>query len=226
MPRTISSDHFSAYSLKAVFSEPEKIMPYISGVQYEAGEIMVCDFYAESMLCIITEGRFNLYAFQANGNQLLLRSCSAVMLAGENELVMHAWPDLHKNRLKDFYIEMLTDCTMILVRYQAIRDELMRDVRFLNVLCHSLVEKSTHFAGLEISSTLSSAESRVAAFLLRSADEHGEWNGNQKLAAEELRMSYRHLHRVLKTFVESGCIIRITGGYRIKGHKLLEQYLF
>lgn len=225
MPRTISKDHFSDYSLRVLFSEPEKIMPYISGVQYKSGEIMNCDFFSEKKLCIVTEGRFNLYAFQSNGNQLLLRSCEAVILAGENELIMHAWPDLQKNLLKDFYMEMLTDCTMIILRYQAIQEYLMQDVRFLNMLCHSLVEKSMHFADMEITRTLTSAEARVAGYLLRSADAHGEWNGSQKLACEELRLSYRHLHRVLKTFVDTGCITRITGGYRIKDRKKLEGCL-
>ena len=226
MPRTISKDHFSAYSLSALFSDPEKIMPYISGLHYDAGEIMVCDFYAESKLCIFTEGTFNLYALQANGSQLLLRSCEAVMLAGENELIMHAFPDLRNNALKDFYIEMLTDCTMIVLQYRSIIELLLTDNQFLKMLCHSLVEKSMHFADLEVTSTLASAETKVAGFLLKSADAAGEWNGSQKLAAEELRMSYRHLHRVLKTFIDNGCIIRITGGYKIKDRKKLEALLF
>ncbi len=225
MPHAISKDHFSAYSLKALFSDPEKLMPYMTGLHYDAGEIMVCDFYAEAKLCIITEGRFNLYALQANGNQLLLRSCEAVMLAGENELIMHAYPDLRDNQTKDFYIEMLTDCTMIVLQYRSIRDLLLSDNQFLRIVCHSLVEKSMHFADLEVTSSLTSAESRVAGYLLKSADEHGEWHSNQKIAAEELRMSYRHLHRVLKVMIEDGCIIRITGGYKIADRGKLKNYL-
>ena len=225
MPRVISKDHFSSYSLKVLFSDPEKLMPYITGLHYDAGEIMICDFYYEQKLCIITEGSFNLYALKANGSQLLLRSCEAVMLAGENELIMHAFPDLRDSQLKDFYIEMLTDCTMIVLQYRAVRDLLLSDNRFLKMLCHSLVEKSMHFADLEVASTLASAETRVAGYLLKTADGHGEWNGSQKLAAEELRISYRHLHRVLKTFIDEGTIIRITGGYKIKDRKKLEHFL-
>ena len=225
MPQTISTKHFPMNFLESFFSDPETILPFISGMQYEAGEIMTCDFFEEFQLCIITEGRFNLYALQENGNQLLMRSCEAIMLVGETELIMHSWSDLRDQRTKDFYIEMLTDCTILILNYQKIKDLLMQDALFLNMLCHSLVEKSMHFADMEITGTLASTEARVAGHLLRTANPNGEWKCNQKVVAEELRMSYRHLHRILKIFLDNDCIIRITGGYRLKDRKKLETYL-
>lgn len=225
MPRQISKDHFSIYSLKAVFTDPEKLLPYMSALQYSAGEIMICNFYEEQKLYLFTEGRFNMYVFQDNGNRLFIRTCESVILAGDFEFTLHNWPDLRAPVQNDFYYEMLTDCTMIVINYKAIRNILLSDSRFLNFVCRTLVEKFIYFADSEITTNLTNAEARVAGYLLQSADSEGAWKENQKTAAEHLRISYRHLHRVLKSFVETGCIARISGGYRIEEAEKLKEYL-
>ncbi len=225
MPRLLSKEHFSTYSLKAVFSDPEELLPFLSGMHYSAGEIMFCNFYEEYKLYLFTEGRFNVFAYQSDGSHLFIRSCEAVTMAGDVELVRHLWPDLTVPAQKDFYFEMLTDCTMIVLNYKFLLDRLQKDSRLLNVICHSLVEKFTFFGDSEIQKNLSSAEARVSDFLLTSANADGAWTGNQKLVAEQLRISYRHLHRFFKAFIEAGCIVRIAGGYRIADREKLNAYL-
>ena len=222
MPRPISKDHFSIYSLKAIFTDPEKLLPYMSALKYSAGEIMLCNFFEEQKLYLFTEGRFNIYVFQSDGNRLFIRTCDSVILSGDLEFTMHNWPDLRKSVQNEFYYEMLTDCTMIVINYRPIKDLLLSDSRFLNFVCRTLVEKLIYFADSEITANLTNAEARVAGYLLRSADSSGEWRENQKTVAEHLRISYRHLHRVLKAFVESGSISRIPGGYRIENPEQLQ----
>lgn len=225
MPQIIPVSDLSDLSLEKYFSDPTPLFPYLSAVKYRAGEVMLCNFYDDRKIYIITEGRFNLYYYQSNGEQLFIRTCNAVILAGEMELVKRYWPDLMDPDAKEYYFEMLTDCSMLVLDCSKVADILMSDSRFLNYVCRSVVEKFSHFANMEISSNVNSAAARVAGCIISSAGPGGIWKRNQKLVAEELRLSYRHLHRVLKDLIDDGCITRITGGYRITDPEKLRDHM-
>lgn len=214
MLKKMTEDLPADEKLKAVFSNPEKFRPYLSERQFRAGEFLNMDSL-ETILYIFVRGRFNVYGIEADGSQFLFRSCEAIMLIGENELLVKAYEDLNSMYQIAFSLEMLTDCTVLTLDYRRVIPDLLQDVRFLNVMCHSLVEKTLHFGRLEMNSTLLSADARVARYLLNTADKTGKVKGNQSIVAEQLRISYRHLHRVLKKYVESGYIARESGGYRI-----------
>lgn len=225
MPQNISIRDFSDYPLEEIFTDPKPLLPYLSAIKYLAGEVMLCNFYNDKKIYIITEGRFNLYYYQSTGEQLFIRTCNAVILAGEMELVKRCWPDIMEPDIKDYYFEMLTDCCMLVLNYSKVTDILMNDSRFLNYVCRSVVEKFSHFSNMEISSNMDSSIARVAECIINSADPAGIWKRNQKLVAEELRLSYRHLHRVLKNLIDDGCITRITGGYQIKDPEKLRSHM-
>ncbi len=225
MPQIIPIRNISDFPLEDLFTDPKPLLPYLSAVRYRAGEVMLCNFYDDRKIYIITEGRFNLYYYQSNGEQLFIRTCNAVILAGEMELVKRYWPDLMDPDTKEYYFEMLTDCSMLVLDCSKVADILMSDSRFLNYVCRSVVEKFSHFANMEISSNINSAAARVAGCIISSANPDGIWKRNQKLVAEELRLSYRHLHRILKELIDDGCIARITGGYRITDREKLKDHM-
>jgi len=225
MPQIIQVSNLTDLSLEEYFSDPTPLLPYLSAVRYRAGEVMLCNFYNDQKIYIITKGRFNLYYYQSNGEQLFIRTCDAVILAGEMELVKRCWPDLAGPDTKEYYFEMLTDCCMLVLDYKKVSGFLMCDNRFLNYMCRSVVEKFSHFANMEISSNINSATARVAGCILDLADPSGIWKRDQKLAAEELRISYRHLHRILKNLIDDGCITRITGGYKITDREKLKKHI-
>ncbi len=66
-----------------------------------------------------------------------------------------------------------------------------------------------------MNAALGSSEKKVANHILRVAGNTGLFTRNQRMAAETLRMSYRHMHRILKKFVDEGMIERIKSGYKI-----------
>lgn len=219
-----AKDYLSDDILKTVFSQPEIYRPYLSVRHFKAGAFLNVDNLMD-VLYIFMTGRFNVYGLQSDGSQFLFRSCEAVMLIGENDFIIRASDDLHNLYEMAFSLEMLTDCTVIALDYRRIMPMLLKDARFLYTMCHSLVEKTLHFGRLEMNSALQSAEARVAQFLLSEQKSGKVIKGNQSIWAEQLRMSYRHLHRVLKRFVEDGAIVRESGGYRVADPEKLKEVL-
>ena len=82
-------------------------------------------------------------------------------------------------------------------------------------MCENLVEKSGYFGNMQLVNNLSSAQEKVARYLKNSSDAAGFFRENQVIAAEQLDISYRHFHRILKKFVENGWLRRVDGGYQI-----------
>ena len=70
---------------------------------------------------------------------------------------------------------------------------------------------------------LSSAREKMAMYLLNSVGSSGIFCENQGIVAEQLDISYRHLHRILRQFVENGWITRLESGYRIVDRNALRQ---
>jgi CRP/FNR family putative post-exponential-phase nitrogen-starvation transcriptional regulator len=223
MPVTLSKESISVKSLEPFFSEPEKILPYVSAKKYVAGELMLYNEPMIGRMYIFTKGRFNLYGIQNDGTSFLFRTCESVMLMGENELLIKHYHDLQKLAHTSMYYEMLTNCEAVIIDYGENTQLLLSDIKFMNVMCHSLVEKTIYFSALEMNAALGSSEKKVANHILRVAGNTGLFTGNQRMAAETLRMSYRHMHRILKKFVDEGMIERIKSGYRIIDHDRLKN---
>ena len=91
----------------------------------------------------------------------------------------------------------------------------MKDPKFLYFVCQVLAEKLSYFGNMQMVNNLSSAREKVAIYLVNSVGSSGIFRENQGIVAEQLDISYRHLHRILQQFVDNGWILRMENGYRV-----------
>ena len=219
------AEYLSGEYLDQFFDDWQAYAPYLAEEHFEAGKTMTFGLPALQTLYIFLNGQFDVYGIQENGGYVLFRNCLAPMLIGENELVSYAYEELKGAYSFPVLVRLVTDCDVVTLHYQQCLSQLMCDVRFLNTLCRCFAEKLMNAGSVEIGAAFASAESKVANFLMFEADEDGLVKVNQGKAAEQLRMSYRHFHRVLRKFIDDGVVVRESGGYRVADWGKLDDFI-
>lgn len=160
-------------------------------------------------------GKLQIHATMENGRQMLVRCCDEFIFFGDMELLGY--------QTSSNMTETMTECLFLALDITRGKAELLEDKKFLRFLCNSLAEKISYFADIQFRNRANTPREKVAVHLLQSADERGYFKENLRKTAEFLAVSYRHLHRILREFVEKGALVRAEGGYLIADRKLLEE---
>lgn len=202
--------YIEKFHIEDYFSDISVCRPYMKLVRIPGRTSIYTDTQYARFIYFIVDGKYKVYGNLANGKRILYRFCSAFSVLGEMEFILDPEKTAESNS-----VETVTSCTAVLLDYMTIADVLRKDNRFLMFLCQCLAEKAAYFGNMQMINSLQSAEEKTALYLLGCSDDSGYFCENRGIMAEELSVSYRHLHRVLKKFTDSGWIEREHGGYRI-----------
>ncbi len=200
-----------------MFSNYEMYRPYFSLVEFPKRSFIYSSDYNERYLYFFVKGRFKVYGNLSNGKRILFRFCSAYMLMGEMEFLMG------EQRMEETNVEAVEDCVAVTLDYRNIRNLLENDTKFLHCLLQCMAEKISYFGNMEMVNNLHTAEGKVAVYLLNSVEGTGIFSENQRIVAEQLNISYRHLHRVLQKFVDLGYLQRVNHSYRVMDREGLKK---
>lgn len=198
------------FHIEDCFSDLEICRPYMKLVYIPERTSIYTDMQYARYIYFIVDGKYKVYGNLADGKRILYRFCSAFSILGEMEFILDREKAAESNS-----VETVNSCTAVLLDYMPIIDMLRKDNRFLMFLCQCLAEKAAYFGNMQMINSLQSAEEKTALYLLSCVNDDGYFCENRGIMAEELSISYRHLHRVLKKFADSGWIERQHGGYKI-----------
>lgn len=199
-----------------LFSNFEQYRPYFSLVELHRRSILLTEYEYANYLIFFVKGTFKVYGNLENGKRILFRFCHAFMMLGEMEFLGHM--DISTS------VEAVENCLCVALDYRPIREQLQNDPVFLHHLCKVFAEKLAYFGTLQLHNVLQSAEEKVAVYLLNMTESSPTFKENLRIVAEELNLSYRHLHRVLRLFKEQGIIAPIDGGFKICDREQLTMY--
>ena len=204
-------DHF--------FSDFQMVYPYMSLVELPRHTFFYFDDDHAHYIYFVVEGRYKVYGNKGDGKRILFRFCRAFSILGEMEFLL---PDGALSGVNS--VETVEPCVAVVLDFSRVKEFLCRDAAFLYFLCQVLAEKMEKFGSMQMRNSLLSAGEKVAAYLLASADHSGIFCENQRIVAEQLDISYRHLHQILRRFIEAGWLLRIKGGYRILQPDKLSEF--
>ena len=210
--------YIKKYHIDSFFSDISLYYPYLSLVEFPQKTVISRDLDMVGYFYFIVEGRYKVYGNLENGRRILYRFCNAFSVLGEMEFLLEA-----DRRTDVNSVETVEQCRIVVLDYRSISQMLLKDARFLYFVCQVLAEKMSYFGNLQMVNNLSSAREKMAMYLLNSVGSSGIFCENQGIVAEQLDISYRHLHRILRQFVENGWITRLESGYRIVDRNALRQ---
>lgn len=202
--------YIEKYHINEFFSDFSVYYPFMSLTEFPKRTFICCDSDYAGYLYFLVEGRYKVYGNLENGKRILYRFCNAFSVLGEMELLLD---DSRRSEINT--IETVERCLAVTFDYRKVYSVLISDAKFLYFICQVLAEKISYFGNMQMVNNLSSAQEKVAIYLVNSADSSGVFCENQVIMAEELDISYRHLHRILERFVQYGWIARIEKGYHI-----------
>jgi CRP/FNR family putative post-exponential-phase nitrogen-starvation transcriptional regulator len=172
-------------------------------IQEEAGMI--------THLYVILEGKAKIIKSQANGKRSILQFLHPKDFIGDLTLVSA------EKTTKEVLAIGPTVCLAIPIDHA--KQVLMEDIGFVKMISRyigdKLIRRMEHFT---INQTYQ-LNYRLALLLLEVAVA-GIYQEKLTETAEYLGVSYRHLTYTLKTFKETDCVSRESGGYRINETKL------
>ncbi|GGE72468.1 transcriptional regulator YeiL [Priestia taiwanensis] len=174
-----------------------------------------------SYLYFFVEGKVKAYNTLSNGKALLLRFYEGLQVVGDVELV--------QARKTSANVQAIEDSYCIGIPLEKLRDQLLNDATFLRFICSSLAEKFSRLSKNSSINLLYPLENRLAGYILATLEKGQEdekkfiFYGNLTAISELLGTSYRHLMRVLHTFVERGIIRKRNRHFEIMNMQLLEE---
>ena len=165
-------------------------------------------------LFYLLKGRAKLYLSHENGKISLINFLSAPCLIGEMEL-------LDEGKLSNG-VKAVTKCECYAIRTGECKEDLLRDVKFLNYLCRFLSEKATGNTSNYARNQSYALKNRLASFILESSPD-GLYREKHTEVAEYLGVTYRHLLYVLAEFVKEGILERSSSGYKVREIERLRE---
>lgn len=187
------------------------IRSYAKIVEFEAGEYVFLQDERPKCLYLMLQGRCSVRMHLANGKCIILHTMDAPCLIGEMELI---------REVPSFTVQTLEKCRMLSMSLRECRTYLLNDARFLKRLCYDLIGKERMNAASLIHAFGYPLENRLAKFILDNRQ------GNQFLIkkvhiAESLGVSYRHMGKVMRDFVNEGYLLKNKLVYTILNEKAL-----
>lgn len=180
----------------------------LQAVRFHAGEVLAGVGEPLTRLCFMVEGLATVHNVMENGRALLLREFSGVQTIGELELLM-AYP-VHASAVKAITAGVLLAIPLTpAVRQKAFSDAAL--LRYLGQVVANKLERSNRIAAQD---RLYPVAARLAAFMLYLHHNRQEAINLTRLS-ELLGTSYRHVLRILRSFVDAGWLCHSGKGYRV-----------
>ena len=202
--------YIEKYHIDRFFSDFSLYYPYMTLAEFPGNTFVCCDRDFAGAFYFLVEGRYKVYGNSENGKRILYRFCSAFSVLGEMEFMLD-----EKRQSETNTVETVERCIAVVFDYREVLPGLLKDPKFLYFVCQVLAEKLSYFGNMQMVNNLSSAREKVAIYLVNSVGRSGIFCENQGIVAEQLDISYRHLHRILQQFVDNGWILRMENGYRV-----------
>ncbi|MBR2578376.1 MAG: transcriptional regulator YeiL [Erysipelotrichaceae bacterium] len=147
-------------------------------------------------LYYLMKGKCRATAVNSEGRLLVINTIVAPNLVGEIEFISED---------DSFSVEVMEESLLIALPYKACRRQLLKDPKFLFRLCELLTDKEREHAIRLTQAASFPLENRLAQFLLENAVDK-RISLKKTVIAESLGVSYRHLEKVMKDFVNEGTL--------------------
>lgn len=171
-------------------------------------EIILEPGYIVDYLYIVLYGDAYVSAPGDDGNEVLHIFCREGDVLGEVEFF-----------LEDYVfslVKSLNECVCMRINTGACRKQMLADCRLLSILGYNLAYKLSSTTRNNACNKIMPLDSRLASRILN-VEREGIYDKNLSYEAEYLGVSYRHLLRCLKYFVDENIISRQSKGiYRIE----------
>ncbi|MCI8380507.1 MAG: cyclic nucleotide-binding domain-containing protein [Lachnospiraceae bacterium] len=169
--------------------------------------------YIVEYLYIVLSGDAYVCAPGDDGNELLHIFCREGDIFGNAEFFMED----HCFSL----VKSLNECVCMRIHTKACRKQILADCRLLSILGYSLAHMLSSTARNNACNKFMPLDNRLASRILN-VEKGGIYDKNLSYEAEYLGVSYRHLLRCLKYFVDENIISRQSKGiYRIENREAL-----
>lgn len=186
----------------------KELEPFLSVVSYKRGEHILAQFEKSNKLFFLRKGTVKLSLYQSDGVETLADFYHAPMILGELELL--------KVREESHPILATTDCTLIQIPLNQC-DELIRtNPGFMESLCRDCASKAVITMNKMISLQTCDMNERLGAWFADNCDAQGNiFYIPLTEMSNYFGVTYRHLSRVLNTFVEEGILENKRGHLKI-----------
>jgi len=199
------------------------ITPYLEIHKFKKGEsISITDEPVEYFYFQV-EGKSKVFKLLKNGKSLLMKFFNPLEIIGEIELI--------QNINANSNITAISECTMIAVEMNKLKELTENDLTFLKFLNKHLVIKLKEFSLSSSINLLYPLENRLASYILATSCKDSankkfvEGINTNKLTemADLLGTSYRHLNRTLKGLQDKGLVKKERSSIVILNKEELEK---
>ncbi|MBO5656662.1 MAG: transcriptional regulator YeiL [Agathobacter sp.] len=194
------------HHIPEMFQFFEEYRPHFYLIRFAKGEYVFQHEEGSQYLLFFLSGKAKIYRNLSNGKSMLVSFCNSFRVLGDLELFdMDTTPSS---------IQAVEPCVCISLSLRHIRSRLMKDPVFLKYIAQSLATKLVQAGNNTSINMLYPLENKLASYISLS-HENGIFSENLTSLSELLGTSYRHLLRVLSSFVSKGILVRGKKGYRI-----------
>lgn len=217
--RSLLKKYIKKYRINEMFSN--NLEEHMELIAFEKGEYLSRDGERIEHLLFFVKGKAKVYINLENGKSLLLCFYYPFMLFGDLELVS-------QNPASTNTV-VIDEVHCIALPLNKVREELLKDSRFMGCVCASLGDKLERASKNGTINLLYPLENRVASYIIatmekiQAEDKLFQFNENLTTLAELLGTSYRHLLRVLNKLVEENFLEKQKGGYVVINEKKLRD---
>lgn len=175
-------------------------------LRFEKGEVILLEGMEMDSLLFLVEGKVKITASVGNGKSLLLRFSHPFSIIGDIELIQHVPVQSQ--------VEAINQCVLIGLSFTYIKQHEMDNPKLLQkLLAHVSYKLQTCTTASRVN-LLASVENRFASYLLSTKLEDNNQfaveliTANIEEIANLLGTTYRHLNRVIHSFVQKNIIVK------------------
>lgn len=199
------------YDLKEAFSKDH--MDKFDLYKLEKGETLYKLYEDLDRFYFLVNGGLKVFMTLENGNSLLIRFIKPLGYVGDLEL--------GENRMIKTNVEAISDCYLIGIEIDKLKEFAYNDPLFLNRIINNLSRKLLNISNAMAINLSYPLENRFAGYLISLSEVKDDIRINEiktknlKEIATMLGSSYRQLCRVIKSFVEEGLIEKTNNDIKI-----------
>lgn len=197
------NQYIKKFGINQLFSESMK--PFMNLFLFKSGEYLCKENEELSHIFFFVEGKAKVYITLSNGKSLLLCFYQDFTILGDVELV--------GKKIASTNVQAIEDVYCIGISLDRARAHLLKDSKFLKIICNSLGEKLIRSSNNSSINLLYPLKNRLASYILAAGKpmdyEEGrriQFQGNLTEIAELLGTSYRHLLRTLNDLTSIGIL--------------------
>lgn len=197
------NQYIKKFGINQLFSE--SMEPFMNLFLFKSGEYLCKENEELSHIFFFVEGKAKVYITLSNGKSLLLCFYQDFMILGDVELV--------GKKIASTNVQAIEDVYCIGIFLDRARAHLLKDSKFLKIICNSLGEKLIRSYNNSSINLLYPLKNRLASYILAAGKprdcEEGrriQFQGNLTEIAELLGTSYRHLLRTLNDLTSIGIL--------------------